>query len=430
MRPQCHTLPINLIVDNQRALVVGGGRVGLRKARGLLDAGMTVRVVAPEMLPEFDTLPIERCLQPFMPEHLSGCQLVIACTDDRAVNRAVCHAAEAAHILCCRADGAWHEGAFIVPAQLRTEDYLVAVSTSGRSCRTAKELRDVLARHLKHCTPGQLVIYGCASAQTGLPTDDALAPRLALVSGVYGWVTLRTCDRAELLAWVTDEVCVAGMLQTLFPLPEAATYFLKGTDAERHFAYVLAGLRARLAGEFHIIGQVREAFNRARDAGHLNGALQTCYSEAQVRAQALRAAITPLLPEVALEELTLRNVRGRVVIAGTGMLARAIAAAAEARGLETTVLHHRTPYLQSIPLERWQMAVRDADRLIVALRTPTPYFKAEEIPCPVYDLGAPRSVTDGAHVIDLDALREVAFREAKVTRQDLESAADAVWEKL
>ncbi len=427
MRPQCNTFPIGFLAEGKLAVVVGAGRVGLRKTRSLLDAGFRVRVVAPKMLVEFDALPIERSVQAFMPEHLVGAALVIACTDERSVNRHVREVAREANVLCCRADGAWHEGDFIVPAQLRTEDFLLSVSTSGRSCRTAKELRDAIAQHLSHCTAGQFVIYGAPAADLTLPEDAVLAHRLALVTGIYGWVTLRTCDRTELLAWCTQEVISSGILQVLFPLREAKMY--QGRDAERHFAFVLAGMRARLAGEFHIIGQVRDAFNNAREAGHLNGALQETYALAQQRAQVLRAAITPHLPEVALEALTLRDVKGRVVIAGTGALAKAIWENAKQQQLEVTLLHHRTPWKDSLPLEQWREAVQGADRLISALRTPTPYFDAAEIPCAIYDLGAPRNVK-GENVMDLDALRVIAFEEAGVRREDLERIADDAWMQL
>src|SRR5947209_3662601 len=50
--------PIFLDLKDRPVLVVGAGTVALRKTRGLLEAGARVTVVAPEMLADFDDLPV------------------------------------------------------------------------------------------------------------------------------------------------------------------------------------------------------------------------------------------------------------------------------------------------------------------------------------------------------------------------------------
>lgn len=428
MRPQRKTFAVSLLSDGRAALVAGGGRVALRKTRSLLAAGVRVTLVAPEFLPEFAELPVVCRRRPFEPGDAAGSDWVFACTDDRAVNRAVLEAARAEGALCCRADGAWDEGDFIVPAQLLAEDCRIAVSTDGRSCRSAKALRDELARHLACCTPGALVVCGapCAAPEAD---EAALEARLRPLSGLYGWVFLRTCDRTELIAWAADGLWRSGLLQTLLPVPSAYTY--AGRDAERHLAFVLAGLRARLAGEFHIVGQVRAAFERARGAGRLPAGLQEAYVTARSRAVRLREAVRPLMPEVEPEKLALDGAVGRVVIAGTGALGQAASAEAGRRGLRVTVLYRTHPLdgADCLPLACWEEALDGADRFLCALRAPAPLFDAARIPCPVYDLGAPRNVTDGPNVTDLDALRDRAFAAAGVTRETLEAAAEAAWHR-
>ena len=52
-RPVRSTLPVNLITDGRVALVVGGGRVGLRKAKSLLAANLSVVLISPTALPDF-----------------------------------------------------------------------------------------------------------------------------------------------------------------------------------------------------------------------------------------------------------------------------------------------------------------------------------------------------------------------------------------
>jgi siroheme synthase (precorrin-2 oxidase/ferrochelatase) len=48
-----------LDIEGRSCLVVGGGRVGIEKASGLLDCGARVTVVAPQADPELLDLPVE-----------------------------------------------------------------------------------------------------------------------------------------------------------------------------------------------------------------------------------------------------------------------------------------------------------------------------------------------------------------------------------
>lgn len=404
MRPVRNTFPINLLIESKTALVVGGGRVGLRKTRALLEAGAHVHLVCPDALPEFSELPIRHTARAFQPEDVQACALVVACTDDKTVNRAILEAARQAHIPCCCADGNWAEGDFIVPATLRTDDLLISVSTNGSSCRTAKEVKDALARRMAQCSPGVLFIHGINQA-TALPPKEQLANRLSFLAGLYGWCILSTCNRTEFIAWAAPELIASGLLTHALHLPTSA-YSYQDEEAMRHLSYVLAGLKARMIGEFHIVGQVRDAMDAARDAGWTNGHLLRAYAEALRRSQHLRAAIAPHLPHIEVETLALAGATGRVVIAGTGALGRATLAQAQRMGLEVTMLYHTRPIegVPCLPLSQWQAALPGATRFISALTVTAPVFDAEAIGIPAYDLGAPRNIT-GEKVYDLDALR-------------------------
>ena len=183
MRPVRKTFPANLLIEGATALVVGGGRVGLRKTKALLEAGAAVRLVCPEAVADFDELPVERVTRCFVPDDVAGCRLVFACTDDKHTNRAVLAAARAKGVACCCADGNWAEGDFIVPATLRMEGLTLAVSTDGRSCRTAKEVREGLARSLARVSPGVLYVLGVEEA-AALPPIETLAARFAFLNGL------------------------------------------------------------------------------------------------------------------------------------------------------------------------------------------------------------------------------------------------------
>jgi precorrin-2 dehydrogenase / sirohydrochlorin ferrochelatase len=133
--------PVNLVLDGRSCLVVGGGRIALRKVEGLLACGARVTVVAPDVDPALHGLPgvtvVERAWQP---DDLQGMWLVIAATDDPAVNGAVYAEGQRS--------GVWVNGAddpancsFTLPSVVRRGDLQVTVSTGGRSPALATWLR-------------------------------------------------------------------------------------------------------------------------------------------------------------------------------------------------------------------------------------------------------------------------------------------------
>ena len=121
-------------------LVVGAGKVALRKTRGLLEAGARITVVAPECEAEFEQLPVRIMRRRFRASDLAGVFLVFAATDDRLTNHRIGIAAKGRSLLANIADSA-EECDFIVPARLHRGDVQIAVSTGGENPRLSAELR-------------------------------------------------------------------------------------------------------------------------------------------------------------------------------------------------------------------------------------------------------------------------------------------------
>jgi siroheme synthase-like protein len=135
--------PIFLDLKDRPVLVVGAGKVALRKARGLLEAGARITVVAPECEPEFETMPVRIVRRRFRASDLAGCTLVFAATDDRLTNHRIGIAAKGKGIFANIADSA-EECGFIVPARVQRGSVQIAVSTGGESPRLSAELRKKL----------------------------------------------------------------------------------------------------------------------------------------------------------------------------------------------------------------------------------------------------------------------------------------------
>jgi precorrin-2 dehydrogenase len=130
-----------LDLEGRRCLVVGGGAVGLEKAKGLLDCGAIVTVVAPQIEPELQRLPIRWRQKRYDAADLEGQLLVVAATSTPSLNRRVFADAEARSLLCNVVDVP-EFCSFILPAVFRRDPIAIAVSTGGASPALAKRLRD------------------------------------------------------------------------------------------------------------------------------------------------------------------------------------------------------------------------------------------------------------------------------------------------
>jgi len=136
-------LPVILNLADRVCVVVGGGPVAQRRCAALLEAGASVRVVAPELADGFDTSGIEHHARPFEPDDLKDALLVVAATDDPQVNREISEAANERGVLVNRSDDA-AAGDLIVPAQGQRGPIRITVDTGGRSASAARQVRDEL----------------------------------------------------------------------------------------------------------------------------------------------------------------------------------------------------------------------------------------------------------------------------------------------
>ncbi|WP_256366486.1 precorrin-2 dehydrogenase/sirohydrochlorin ferrochelatase family protein [Thermanaeromonas sp. C210] len=136
--------PLFLRLRGCPCLVVGGGPVGERKVRGLLQAEARVTVVSPRVTPGLAQLAREGRLQwrprRYRPRDLRGMVLVFVASGDRRLNSRI-----ADH---CRRAGIWvnvadspEESSFLVPAVVRRGQLQIAVSTGGNSPALAAFLK-------------------------------------------------------------------------------------------------------------------------------------------------------------------------------------------------------------------------------------------------------------------------------------------------
>lgn len=141
--------PVNLDIRARACIVIGGGKVALRKTQGLLKYGGKVTIISPKLEEELTNLVQMKQItwknRPYKTGDLHKAFLVIAATDDPAIQEAVYTEAEQHNLLLNVADvPKWCN--FILPATVQRGDLSISVSTSGKSPALAKKLRKELEK--------------------------------------------------------------------------------------------------------------------------------------------------------------------------------------------------------------------------------------------------------------------------------------------
>lgn len=134
--------PFFIQLEGTRGLLVGGGRVALRKAEKLLPFGAQLTVVAPCICPPLAALPgLTLCRRAFADSDLSPApDFVIAATGDRALDRRIAALCRARRILVNVVDDPAACG-FYFPALVQRGRLCIGISTGGASPTAAAWLR-------------------------------------------------------------------------------------------------------------------------------------------------------------------------------------------------------------------------------------------------------------------------------------------------
>ena len=157
--------PIFIEIEKKKCLVVGGGKVALRKVETLLRYDAQVHVVSreicteirallpPENIHEEELLPspgdtnagelLPECscgTEWPLPDHFTGAALVVAATGSREVNHRVAQFCRERRIPVNVAD-APEEGTFFFPAVVKKGDISIGVNTGGKSPAVSSQVR-------------------------------------------------------------------------------------------------------------------------------------------------------------------------------------------------------------------------------------------------------------------------------------------------
>ena len=447
---------MNLIVDDRKVLVVGGGRVGLRKTRGVLETGAQVELVCPDAVEELKALAAEGRItwtrRRFNPGDVAGHLLVFACTDDKHVNRAVLDESRLARVPCCCADMNWSDADFTTPATARLGELTIAVSTSGQSCASARDVKNDIVAMLRERRDLELLVLGTSDALLPsrkrapyhLPAEERaeLGDLLTRVRGVREFFILNTCNRVELVVVASRDPLVASVLRRLTGLDKllpAERFELRGFEAFRHLTRVASGLESSLLGEFHIVSQLKDALDEAEANKWSSGAIRFTGAEVLRVSKAVRHAVEGMLRVAEIDQIAVRyltvhgdiDAKTNVLMIGTGMVGRGAVEALLKLGCRVTWVYHvNRPDLTApafagaavppalIPMTGIPGALASADIVLSAVDSSKPVVTREMCAAVAdhnvlfVDLGVPRNIDPfyddyghGVTVADLDDLK-------------------------
>ena len=408
MRPVRDTIPVNLICDGRPALVVGYGTVGRRKEKFLRASGVSVRVVAPDAVGDPDSgCGSAYAKRRFRTGDCKGAFVVFACTDDKHVNRAVLEDARRHGVPCCCSDQNWADGDFTTPAVARSAGATVAVSTSGASCSSAKELRRSIESFLEGRKAGKVIVIGTSDGYTSSErraafhmSPDARKEMVRFlygIKGVEGLVVLNTCNRVEVALYGNVDIGLVKRLMSFHRLADSEYFILEGADAFRHVVLVTAGLKSAWAGEFHVVSQVKDALDEAQSCGMLGGRLKGFFDCALRTAKDVRNAVSGMLEVKEIEATAVDYLSSRIdlssariAVLGSGKIGTAVARLL--KGCRVKVVHHG----ERIPR---------CDALVCALSARKPVVKRARKGCVIVDLGMPPNCAPEAGAVSLDDLK-------------------------
>jgi glutamyl-tRNA reductase len=277
-----------------------------------------------------------------------------------------------------------------------------------------------------------------------LPPDafEGTLSGLAALDGIDEVALVSTCYRVEIYASTgCPSVAVLSLRHALQARAgrELPLFEVQGEEAFRHLVRVASSLESAILGEPQILGQVKDAFQRAADLGHagrdLAGVLGRALSVAKrVRTESAlgRAGVSWGHAAAALAEKVLGPIAGRrVLVLGAGEMARLSAQHLHDQRAEIVLVNRTLANGQELarevggvarPLEALEEELRTADVVVSAAPVVPPAFQpgamaalmaARRRRLVMVDLAVPRAIppASGAlpdvYLCDVDDLHRV-----------------------
>ncbi len=280
---------------------------------------------------------------------------------------------------------------------------------------------------------------------------------------------ISTCNRVELYATSANPTEAARHAKEALAArlagsaTEAVFYQERGVDAIRHVFRVASSLDSLVVGEPQILGQVKEAFYAAKEAGMMGTLLGRCFTQAFATAKRVRnetgiAEGTVSVSSIACElaKKIFGNLEGRrTLLLGAGEMGESAARSLRQTGTQLHVVNRSEERARklaeacggrAVPYERLSVELADADVVIASTASSnfilTPKLMKGVVrtrrhrPLFIVDIAVPRDVDprvgsmDNIFVYDVDDLQQVAEENLSVRAREAAQAEQIVEQEV
>ena len=284
-------------------------------------------------------------------------------------------------------------------------------------------------------------------------------------------VLLSTCNRVELYAATGGEPATAiqDLKQYLHDVQACADpfhdhfYHHVEPDSLRHLFRVACGMESMVLGETEILGQLKQAYELARQhrhtAGRLNKAFQRAFNVAkQIRTETniQRGNISVASVSVQLAERIFEQLKGQqVLVIGAGDTSEKTLRALVSRGVTRVQVTNRTLEKAealaaehdgtAIPFDDWPTALTGADIVISSTSAPGYIINRERLapvmkqrrsrPLLLIDIAVPRDIDpevnrmNDVYLYNVDDLQTIANDHLEQRKSELERCETIIRDK-
>ncbi|KTG29032.1 glutamyl-tRNA reductase [Haloferax profundi] len=316
---------------------------------------------------------------------------------------------------------------------------------------------------------GVSVAHDRASVQEieSASSDDVetVVARLLACEGVTEAFSLQTCNRAEAYVVTDDATLGRRALEDFAPdVRDGSVRHMDHEESLRHLMRVASGLESLVLGEDQIIGQLKDAFEAAHDAGSIGPMLEDALMKAIHVGERARNETAINEGAVSLGSAAVRLARSklghpvedaRALVVGAGEMGTLAAKALASVDVSELVVANRTVshaahLSREIPgitaaagLDSLGELLADADIVITATSSPDYVVDSAHLEAAgatmLIDIAQPRDVdpaaddVDGVRVHDIDDLETVTDRTAAQREQaakQVETMIDEEFDRL
>jgi glutamyl-tRNA reductase len=422
------TYPVNLLLENKKCLIAGGGKVAARKMNSLLNAGAEVTVTAPEQNAKIIQAHKEGKItlnsRTFQEDDLKNVFLVYAATSDRALNRKIVELAKKYSILVCSVDRNWRDGDFITPASASYDDITISVSSCGVSCRKTKMIKEDIRKHIKKIEASELIVIGTdhrfldlterENKHLSSADSEKTAAMINSIWGIHEFMLFNTCNRIEFVGIGNTDTPTQELLKLTLgfnELPNGKFYIKKGYEAFRHLAMTISGMYSQTPGENHITAQFKDAVKQAVEKNYAGSAMISLKDALLHISKHIRTEVVSGMKVMEIENAAVEYIRQsgsltkdkKILIAGTGSIGRNLYNLLQDYSENITVVFHKNSpdftdsQSKTEQLEALQKLLPQQDIVFSALSTPEPVISSAsehliKNNALLIDLGVPRNI--------------------------------------